>query len=313
MRFSQPNLRAIPRASQFRVKRSRAGVNLIELVVIITVVGVTLMLLLPVIQHTRETARRMQCYNNLRELSLACGEHQETLHHFPTGGWPGPGYWMGDPDLGYEKRQPGGWTYNILPFLGDKALHDAGSRKTAAQKRVIFSARAQTPVEVYYCPSRRLPTVYPIVQSMQLNPYNMNPVSFAARTDYAANGRLENGTGIIYAYSLTTIKDIRDGLSHTYLLGEKNIIADRYKDGMSLGDSLPVYGNSCWDWERSGNVPPARDRRGMDNYTAFGSAHPLGLNMSFCDGSACTVSYDIDPVMHLRLCDRRDGKVAILP
>ena len=220
---------------------------------------------------------------------------------------------MGDPDLGYEKRQPGGWTYNILPFLENKALHDDGMRQTAAQKKVIFSARAQTPLEIYYCPSRRLPMVYPIAPSILWNPYNMNPVSFAARTDYAANGRLENGMGIIYAGSLTTIKDIRDGLSHTYLLGEKNLIADRYKEGTSLGDSLPVYGNSFWDWERSGDVPPARDRRGMDNYTAFGSAHPIGFNMSFCDGSACTISYAIDPIMHLRLCDRRDGKVAVIP
>jgi len=196
-------------------------------VVIITVIGVTLMLLLPVIQHTRETARRMQCYNNLKELALACGEHQDTLHHFPTGGWPGPDYWAGDPDLGYEKRQPGGWTYNILPFLDNKALHDGGTRQTSAQKKAIFSARAQTPLEVYYCPSRRLPMVYPIPQSIRWNPYNMNPVSFAARTDYAANGILENGMGIIYANSLTTIKDIRDGLSHTYLLGETDLAADR--------------------------------------------------------------------------------------
>jgi prepilin-type processing-associated H-X9-DG protein len=313
MRFSQPNPGAILRVSRFRGNRPRAGLNLIELVVIITVIGVTLMLLLPVIQHTRETARRMLCYNNLKELSLACSEHLATLHHFPTGGWPGPDYWMGDPDLGYEKRQPGGWTYNILPFLENKALHDAGMRQTAAQKKVIFSARAQTALEAYYCPSRRPPTVYPIAPSLRWNPYNMNPVSFAARTDYAANGRLENGMGIIYAGSLTRIKDIRDGLSHTYLLGEKNLLSDRYKEGTSLGDSLPVYGNSFWDWERSGDVPPARDRRGVDNYTAFGSAHPAGFNMSFCDGSACTVSYTIDPIMHQRLCDRKDGKVAVLP
>ena len=91
----------------------------------------------------------------------------------------------------------------------------------------------------------------------------MNPVSFAARTDYAANGRLENGgMGIIYANSLTTIKDIRDGLSHTYLLGEKNLIADRYKDGTSLGDSLPVYGNSFWDWERSGEYSASAGQAG---------------------------------------------------
>jgi prepilin-type processing-associated H-X9-DG protein len=314
MKFSQPKRGAIPRSLSFRANRPiRTGLNLIELVVIITVIGVTLILLMPVIQHTRETARRMLCYNNLKELSLACSEHLATLHHFPTGGWPGPNYWMGDPDLGYEKRQPGGWTYNILPFLENKPMHDWGMRKTPAQKKTVFGKVAMTALDVYYCPSRRMPTIYPIPRSSVWTPINMTSVPSGARTDYAANGRLDNGMGIIYAYSLTTIKDIRDGLSHTYLLGEKNVIADHYVDGTSFGDGLPAYGNSFWDWERTGNTPPARDRRGSDNYTAFGSAHPTGFNMSFCDGSASTISYQIEPVMHERLCDRNDGKVAVIP
>jgi len=272
-----------------------------------------MMLLLPVLQHTRETARRMECYNHVKELALACVEYQATLQHFPSGGWPGPYYWMGDPDLGNGKKQPGGWTYTILPFIENKALHDRGLNKTPIQKSAISSQVAQTAIDVYYCPSRRLPMCYPVAQIVPWYPRNMNPLSFAARIDYAANGRLDNGMGIIYANSITTIKDIRDGLSHTYLLGEKNLIADHYKDGISLGDSLPVYGNSFWDWERSGNTPPLRDRRGYDCYTAFGSAHPLGFNMSFCDGSARPISYEIDPIMHARLSDRSDGKAATIP
>jgi prepilin-type processing-associated H-X9-DG protein len=296
-----------------RAERQRAGLNLIELVMISTILGLTLIILLPAIQHARETARRMQCYNHLWDLTLACSAHQDALRCFPTGGWPGPDYWMGDPDLWSDKRQPGGWTYNILPFLENRVLHDKGLQKSAAEKKAIFSTVAQTPLEVFYCPSRRAPTVYPIASSTVWNPRNMNPVSTAARTDYAANGRMQNGMGVIFARSLTTIKDIRDGLSHTLLLGEKNLVPDHYQDGMSLGDGVPVYGNSFWDWERSGNAPPARDKYGVDNYTAFGSVHAGGLNISFCDGSASTISYNVDPVMFERLCDRRDGKPATLP
>jgi type II secretory pathway pseudopilin PulG len=313
MKFSQPG-RCWNRFSySFPSNRCKAGFTVIELLVISAIIGLALMLLLPVLQHTRETARRMQCFNHIKEMALACAEHQATLHHFPTGGWPGPTFWMGDPDCGYGKRQPGGWTYNILPFLENKALHDWGRNKSPAEKKAISAKRAQTPLDIYYCPSRRLPTLYPISSTMGVTYPNMNPVSFAARTDYAANGRLQKGLTIIYANSIVSIKEIRDGLSHTYLIGEKNLMVDHYKDGAGMGDTLPVYGNSSWDWERSGNVPPARDRRGHDNSTAFGSAHPIGFNISFCDGSACTIKYDIEPVMHQRLSDRSDGKPAVIP
>ena len=259
------------RISAARFHRPKKGFNVIELLVITTIVGVTLMLLVPVIQRSRETARRMQCYNNLKQLALACNEHEATLRFFPSGGWPGPNYWHGDPDLGYGKKQPGGWTYTILPFLEYKALHDYGIGKTPLQKKSIFIQATQTAVEEYYCPSRRQPLAYPVAGSMMWQPMNMDQAATGARIDYAANGRVENECGVIYALSYTTMKDIRDGLSHTYLLGEKNICSNQYKDGTSLGDSLPAYANSFWDWERSGDIPPEQDQRDHDYYMAFGS------------------------------------------
>jgi Tfp pilus assembly protein FimT len=313
MEFSQPDRCVSLRSSSARFNQPKAGFNVIELLILTAVLGITLMLLMPALQYTRETTRRVNCINHLKELSLACVEHQATLRHYPSGGWPGPDYWMGDPDRGYGLKQPGGWTYNVLSFIENKALHDRGLAKTAAQKKIIFSQVAQTPLAVFYCPSRRPPLAYPIPQSMTWHSYNMNPVSFGARTDYAANGRLESGMGIIFARSVTTIKDIRDGLSHTCLLGEKNLLRDHYKDGLSKGDSLPLYGNSFWDWERSGDTPPEQDRRGYDNYTAFGSAHLLGFNMSFCDGNTRTIPYNIDPLMFKRLCNRNDGHVVNFP
>jgi hypothetical protein len=300
-------------AKLHRINRPKTGFNVIELLILTTVIGVTLMLLLPVLQHTRETARRMQCYNNIKQLALACHEHEATLHYFPSGGWPGPSYWHGDPNLGFGKKQPGGWTYTILPFMEYQFLHDMGLNASGGNKKALLAQAAQTTVSEYYCPSRRQPVLCSSPSSSSPQYVNMNAVVRGARTDYAANGRLDSGRGVIYADSFTTLKDIRDGLSHTYLLGEKNLWAGQYLDGTSLGDSLPVYGNSFWDWERTGDVPPAKDQRGHDYYTAFGSAHPIGFNMSFCDGSACIIKYDIDPVMHKRLSDRRDGQAAIIP
>jgi len=80
--------------------------------------------LLPAIQAAREAARRSQCraISSSSPSAFSITRHAEV---FPTGGW---GYqWVGDPDRGFGKDKPGGWVYNILPFIEETALHSRGS------------------------------------------------------------------------------------------------------------------------------------------------------------------------------------------
>jgi prepilin-type N-terminal cleavage/methylation domain-containing protein/prepilin-type processing-associated H-X9-DG protein len=162
------------------------GFTLVELLVVITIIGILIALLLPAVQAAREAARRVQCQNHLKQLALGCLTHESATGRFPTNGW-GWG-WTGDADRGNDWRQPCSWVYNVLPYIEQQPLHDMGMGLTGSAKYAAHLQRMNLPINTFYCPTRRSPLAYPISEQMVNMPAITAWVTTGARSDYCANG-----------------------------------------------------------------------------------------------------------------------------
>jgi hypothetical protein len=126
---------------------------------------------LPAVQASRESARKTQCRNNLKQISHAFLHHESTHGYLPSSGW---GYkWVGIADAGYGEDQPGGWAYNILAYMEYGVLRDAAldmqDLETIFNTFGGYSGQTRsaiplvsTPVPEFHCPSKRTVKTYPL-------------------------------------------------------------------------------------------------------------------------------------------------------
>ena len=280
--------------------RTRAF-TLIELLVVIAIIAVLIGLLLPAVQKVREAAARISCTNNMKQIGLGFHNYHDAQKRFPHAGSDGPTKTCCNAD----DRVGWTWMYHLLPYIEQENLFNNTSD----------SVVATTPVKIYYCPSRRPPTVY----------------SNGARCDYAGNGgRNMNDVGkqgmLVRQWSTLTMPagtppdqrrtmtDVGDGLSNTILAGDKQCHPTVL--GSSGGDNEP-WQNSGWDQDhvRFGEAVPEPDSSHPDSRSAtfwsvrFGSSHPGGFVAVMGDGSVKMIRYGIDAANWMRICLINDGEV----
>jgi len=166
----------------------KSGFTLVELLVVIAIIGVLVALLLPAIQAAREAARRNSCKNNLKQIALGCLNHESVTGHYPTGGWGDD--WVGDADRGFGEDQPGGWIYNLLPFIEQAQLHDLPSdgdpEKLLAKQIAGAKQMLQNPISIINCPSRRSGTFLAGGSASARNAIGITTLMIG-RGDYASN------------------------------------------------------------------------------------------------------------------------------
>jgi len=179
-------------------RRSKHGFTLIEMLVVIVIIGMLIAILLPAVQRAQERARILQCSNNISNLVKAAIQHEQANGHFPAGGWGAN--WVGDADRGFNRKQPGGPFFCLLPFMEQVPLFEMGQRLQDQEGKLPSEVnqykiphhtnRMQKVLQVLHCPSRRRVRLYPCTYPKEVKPVNFSTsgLDSCARTDYAGNG-----------------------------------------------------------------------------------------------------------------------------
>jgi len=160
-------------------RRLDCGFTLVELLVVIAIIGILIALLLPAVQSARESARRVQCQSNLKQIGLAFDLHHNQYHAYPLGGkgyeqsytdsqsgaqvqgrfrtWmPGPTNFPGSSRRPRLPDRPATflgqtwpWTYQILPFIEEQDLwYMLGDAEAASSRIPVFACPTRGPRHV---------------------------------------------------------------------------------------------------------------------------------------------------------------------
>ena len=288
------------------------GFTLVELLVAIAIIGMLVAFLLPAVQSARESARQTQCRNNLKQIATGLHNFESAKRYFP--GYAGERepflttYDAARTSLAQAWPRQGNWILQSLTFMEDAAVANiliAYARGTANMAQVKNAVAV--PIPILNCPSRRAAQAYPLVAAFKTD---FGPV--AARTDYAISGGSATqvtdytikfiGEGIWEYGRRTRLKNIVDGTSNTYLVGEKIMDPLKYLTGDDHGDRGPIAGfnnppapttnqGATNSYVRFAVRSPSRDASENCMYCHnFGSAHPATWNISMADGSVRSLS-----------------------
>ncbi|MEN1681196.1 MAG: DUF1559 domain-containing protein [Planctomycetota bacterium] len=282
----------------------RRAFTLVELLVVMAILSVLIALLLPAVQMARESSRRSQCANQLKQLALAALAHESQHGHLP------PGAKLHSEPL----SRAYGWRVVLLPFVEEPALYD---RIAPLPSGDYNNSVGGVMPPLFLCPSDEPPTRG--LAGLQASHY----------TAIAGAGRGDDGKmnlpgaafygdvftdGLFYPGSQTRLSEVSDGTSHTLAIGEQTYMAHasdwlfgatflerrRKLDEIQMGATRNVVWPINAATDRVGyyrfdpDAPAGAPRTMLENDLPLGSQHPGGAQVAMADGSVHFLPEAID-------------------
>lgn len=316
--------------------RPRSGFTLVELLVVIAIIGVLVALLLPAVQSARESARRMDCVNRLRQLGLACHNYHNAMKHMPQ---------HGDAVTGLSSQA------RLLPYMEEQNVHNLVNQNVHWRQQ--SDVTKNTPLPFLKCPSQEPYQWTDVAVSgyygdSQLRCHYQavfgakpSPCPGGARggaLDYPASTyTIENcdmnplgdggmaTNGILYYESQTPLRKVTDGTSNTLLYAELS-----WDAGLDMtwicGDD--IGGPYVWAFNGKNVFHPINtasypetweehDAGGGDvpwHDVSFGSKHPGGCNVLMADGSLHFIQENVDLLgVYKPMASRASGETYVKP
>ncbi len=247
------------------------GFTLVELLVVISIIGILAGLLLPAVQHSRETSRRLSCSNNLKNQVLALHSFHDTNRRLP------PGHYA-------PHELDHAWSTYLLPFLEQNSVYDQIDLKRPWYDRQGNYQATRAVLPVFRCPS----SVYDAPGDTDYGGI-VGGSTLGGDLDAARNGVL--GT-VLKGHHYLRFADVTDGLSNTICIAES---ADRYEG---------YVGN----WSNGWNAFVSNGLVNVEHGEIF-SLHPAGALAARADGSVFFIPHTTQHYIVSALCTRNGAEV----
>ncbi len=321
-------------------RRATNGFTLVELLVVIAIIGILVALLLPAVQSAREAARRTQCLNHVKQLSLALLNYEDAFQVFPMG-----------TRRNYESSTPwdtnqASWIARILPFMEEQFLYDQIDWTIEPGNTGVNVEVMGTELSNLLCPSDET-----IREQGGYSGYNKLGVELSANTNYVVcvgtndsvspeyTPSVGNGWNGVYGInSQTRIAKITDGTSNTMVVSECTImdpIVNYYGSTSQFQDCLSGLGPDVFEhtdaeprgwswffaqvmqaWSYNTILAPNDFLTTNHECEAFSdqaalaarSRHPGGVNVAMADGSVDFVDDDIDILIWQSKSTKKGGE-----
>jgi prepilin-type N-terminal cleavage/methylation domain-containing protein len=303
-------------------RSSKSGFTLVELLVVIAIIGILVSLLLPAVQAARESGRRSQCLNNLRQLILGIHNYHDVVKRLPCGAFFSTG-WTGSI-----------WVHT-LPYQEQTALYEQINFKTTVDDQVLANGKnlRDFPLNVLMCPSDNTEPMYNNVGKQNYNASTGPSKHIDSPTCSCPSGRdtwnayalapydnVPNFAGPFQRHSHhTTLANITDGLSNVIFLGEvRPQCGAHHRNGWHRSNNgngltatiVPINFNTC---NPDSFADKCKTPCNWNNELGFRSLHPGGGLFALGDGSVHFITQNIDHWTYQYLGAKADGKAVALP